>query len=461
MTAVAVTTFDEWRAAARGLLSAGVPPADVRFTTDPAGELFGVEPPPPSGARHRVPPAFVALAETVACHRDPTRWGALYRALWRLTHDEPHLFDLATDADVRWLTRAGKAVRRDVHKMHAFVRFRAVGEHFVAWHRPDHLVVRRAAPFFRRRFPEMRWAILTPDESATWDGRDLHFGPGVSASEAPPPDVLEELWKTYYRATFNPARVNLRLMRKELPVRHWPTLPETVAIPAMLAESADRVAAMVRHTEGFTTTAAAFLPAARDLGSLRTAAAGCEACGLCRPATQTVFGEGPADARLMLVGEQPGDQEDVAGRPFVGPAGEVLNDALAAAGIDRRGVYVTNAVKHFKFDRLGLLRQHRRADVREVEACKPWLAAELEAVQPSVVVCLGATAAASVLGRLFRFSERRGEVVQTVGGVTAIATYHPSAVLRGHARAVAIRADLTAHLARARELVRPVSNRPG
>ncbi|QEL17113.1 UdgX family uracil-DNA binding protein [Limnoglobus roseus] len=452
---VTAANFDEWRTACRGLLASEVPPSAVHFTDGTEASLFAGEGiPPATSSKYCVPPPFLALAEKVACHREPQRWARLYRALWRLTHGEPHLLDLATDDDVHWLARAEKAVRRDAHKMKAFVRFRRVGEHFVAWHRPDHRIVRLTASFFARRFPEMHWSILTPDESVTWDGDQLHFGPGVPAKDAPPPDVLEGLWKTYYRATFNPARIKLKMMKKELPVRHWPTLPETAIIADLLAEAPVRVAEMVAHAEGPARSAAAFLPPHRDLASLREAATGCTACDLCGPATQTVFGEGKADARIVLVGEQPGDQEDREGRPFLGPAGEVLNAAMHAAGLDRGAVYVTNAVKHFKFSMSGLFRQHRTADVREVNACQPWLAAELDLIRPAVVVCLGATATQAVLGRPFRFADRRGEVVPLESHARAIATYHPAAVLRAPTpeRAAEMRADLIRHLAVARGL---------
>ena len=436
---VAAPDFEAWRAAARGLLAAGVPPSDVLFDDGTGGGLFAADPPPsPTAAGPPVPRAFVALAEAVACHRDPQRWGRLYRTLWRLTHGEAHLLDLATDDDINWLLRAEKAVRRDSHKMKAFVRFRRVGGHYVAWHRPDHRVVRRTAPFFARRFPEMRWAILTPDESAAWDGRELHFGPGVPAKDAPPPDVLEDLWKAYYRSTFNPARIKVRAMKKELPVRHWPTLPEAAIIPDLLAEAPARVAAMVAHKEGLSGSAADFLPTSPDLASLREAARGCAACGLCRYG-RTVFGDGPADARVVLVGEGPDADDGRAGRPFAGPAGGLLDEALREAGLDRAAVYVTHAVKHVSPD--------RRADVRELNACRPWLAAEVDSLGPKVIVCLGPAAARAVLGPVFRYADRRGEVVATATGAKAVATHGVAGVARSADR----RAELVRHLALARQ----------
>ncbi len=179
-----------------------------------------------------------------------------------------------------------------------------------------------------------------------------------------------------------------------------------------------------------TTSAADFLPPERDLASLAEAAAGCRGCPLWKPATQTVFGDGPPDARVVLVGEQPGDQEDKEGEPFVGPAGQVLDRALAEAGIDRELAYVTNAVKHFKFEPRGKRRIHKNPSATEVRACGPWLAAELQALAPDVTVALGATAAKALLGNDFRVSRQRGQVVD-VDGARMVATVHPSSILRG------------------------------
>jgi DNA polymerase len=177
-------------------------------------------------------------------------------------------------------------------------------------------------------------------------------------------------------------------------------------------------------------SAAALAPSDPDLDRLRQAAEGCQACDLWRDATQTVFGEGPRRARVLLVGEQPGEREDRDGHPFVGPAGRVLDEALEAAGIDRHDVYVTNAVKHFRFETRGKRRIHKRPSVEQVNACRPWLQAEIDVVAPEVVVCMGATAAQALLGRDFRVSRQRGEFVSTNGGPLITATVHPSSVLR-------------------------------
>src|SRR5829696_1229216 len=177
-------------------------------------------------------------------------------------------------------------------------------------------------------------------------------------------------------------------------------------------------------------TAAPFVPDRPTLPTLRAAAAGCTACHLHKLGTQTVFGEGSADADVAFVGEQPGDQEDLAGRPFVGPAGRILDEGLAAAGIDRSQVYVTNAVKHFKWEPRGKRRIHQKPNWAEMTACRPWLEAELAVVQPDVLVCLGATAAQSLLGRQFRVTKMRGVPVESDLAPSVVATVHPSSILR-------------------------------
>jgi DNA polymerase len=181
---------------------------------------------------------------------------------------------------------------------------------------------------------------------------------------------------------------------------------------------------------GETESAAAYLPERPTLERLREASAGCRGCHLWEQATQTVFGEGARGAEVMFVGEQPGDQEDLAGKPFVGPAGRILDQALEEAGIDRRQTYVTNVVKHFKWQPRGKRRIHQKPNWAEMAACRPWLEAELDVVEPDVVVCLGATAAQALLGRDFRVSRQRGELVDSPLARYVLATVHPSSILR-------------------------------
>ena len=178
-------------------------------------------------------------------------------------------------------------------------------------------------------------------------------------------------------------------------------------------------------------TATPWLPEKKTLPTLREAAAGCEGCDLFERASQTVFGEGPSRAKVMLVGEQPGDREDKEGHPFVGPAGRLLDECLVEAGIDRRQVYVTNVVKHFKWsETVGKRRLHAKPNAREINACRPWLDSEIETVRPKVIVCLGATAAQALLGRAFRVTQQRGQFVPSPLAQYVTATIHPSAILR-------------------------------
>jgi DNA polymerase len=262
------------------------------------------------------------------------------------------------------------------------------------------------------------------------------------------------MWLSYYGAVFNPARVKRKAMRAELPLRHWPTLPETKIIERLIDQAPQRVAEMVRHSEKTAVTALDFLPDCRALPSLQAAARNCQGCPLHADATQTVFGEGPADARIALVGEQPGDEEDQAGRPFVGPAGRLLDEILRAADIDRKTVYLTNAVKHYGHVPRGKRRLHKKPRRIEVASCRAWLENELLTIRPEVVVCLGVTAAGNLISPSFRVSEDRGRVTPTAWCPQTIATYHPAAILRARddEDAATKRAAMIADLRLARSL---------
>ncbi|MFO0792223.1 MAG: UdgX family uracil-DNA binding protein [Pirellulales bacterium] len=451
MPTIVVLNFDDWRQSARHLLAHGTPPADVHFIprsaqrslfdapaedntscVDQSNEPIAVD--RHHSSRASVPQDFLELAREAACHRAETRFDLLYRVLWRLTHGERRLLEVETDDDIHRLRMMEKAVRRDAHKMKAFVRFRRImndgEEQFIAWHRPDHHTVELVAPFFARRFPSMNWSILTPCGSVHWNGRELAFGPGLPSTEAPRGDELEDLWRTYYGPIFNPARIKLKTMTREMPVRHWRTLPETSIIPDLLTAAPQRVAEMLERSPEARRSAADYVPLARDLDSLRAAAATCQGCNLYCHATQTVFGEGPSTARLVLVGEQPGDVEDQQGRAFVGPAGEVLAEAMLQVGLTRDDVYLTNAVKHFKFVLRGKRRIHNKPSIQEAIACRPWLVAEIGVIKPAVLVCLGATAAQSLMGADFRITRDRGVFRTTTWCRSSLATFHPSAVLR-------------------------------
>jgi DNA polymerase len=440
--------FDAWCDRARGLLRRGVPPDGVAWRDAGAGgALFegDAHPHAPTGGTGpvvRLPGPFLDRARVVACHRDEQRWAVLYRLVWRIgVEGDRGLLGDAADPDVRAFEAMHTRVRFDAHKAKAFVRFRRVGgpaaagpgERYVAWHRPEHRVLPLVAPFFARRFGVMRWTIFTPRQSADWDGRELTYGPGVDRDPMAGRDGMEELWTTYYRNIFNPARIKTGAMLKEMPRRYWSTMPETAIIDELLRDAPERVRTMMARQKDDSPGAEAFLPPEghRSLPQLRAAAAQCEGCELHKNATRTVFGQGPQKATLMLVGEQPGDEEDLAGAPFVGPAGRLLDEALQAAGIDRSSVYVTNAVKHFRNEPRGKRRIHMKPTVSQVRACLPWLRGEVEQVAPKVIVALGATAGQAILGRTYRVTQQRGELIESADwGATVLGTIHPSAILR-------------------------------
>ena len=431
--------FASFREVARALLADGVSPEGVVF--EPVSAPAGLFPelaaqalaPPTQDFTVRVPRRYVELAREVSVHRSEQRWPLLYGLLWRLVHGEPGLLADPADTTVLSLMRMRAQVQRDIHKTHAFVRFKKVerdgADFFIAWHRPDHRILPLAVPLFVRRFSTQRWSILTPDASAHWDLQALRFGPGAPRSDAPSDDALEDLWRSYYMSIFNPARVNPKMMRQEMPTRFWSTLPEARLIPSLLAQAPRRTQAMLSPRRA-SSASEDFIPADAPQHMLAREVQNCQACPLYANATRAVYGEGPTPAWVMLVGEQHGDQEDLQGRPFVGPAGQLLDTVLAQVGLPRETLYLTNAVKHFGFERRGKRRIHQTPGAREVLACRGWLDAEVAQVKPRIIVALGATAGQAFLGSTFRLIRSRGQFFETPFAPHWIATYHPSALLR-------------------------------
>ncbi len=436
--------FDGWRDAARALAGEGVPASDVVWQVgDAPGDLFAGEAnaqpaPPPAGPALAVSRLFLDTARNVVLASDSERFALLYTALTRL-RTTPKLMEDAADPLVRRLDVLAKGVRRDIHKMRAFLRFREVkdadveeggGSRFVAWFEPEHHIVRANAAFFVNRFASMRWSILTPEVSLHWDGERLEQGSGASKGDAPDGDPTEEVWKTYYASIFNPARLKVGAMMKEMPRKYWKNMPETALVPELIAGARARELSMIETARGQGIDG----PGGNSQiawEALRDEAAQCTRCHLYKPATQTVFGEGPVTARLMFVGEQPGDREDLAGKPFVGPAGQMFNRALGEAGIAREDAYVTNAVKHFKFEARGKRRIHAKPDAGEIEACRWWIEQEQMLLRPCVTVALGATAARSLFGRVVTIGKERGRALKLPGdGGEAWITVHPSFLLR-------------------------------
>lgn len=442
VTLSAPDDFDAWRDAARALAAADVPPDQVvwQFGAEP-GDLFGgvagAPLPVPGVVPLSVPRAFLDLARNAALHSDPQRFALLYTLLTRL-RTQPKLMEDRADPLIRRLDALAKQVRRDIHKMRAFLRFREIEAEeqtrYVAWYEPFHHIVRRNADFFLNRFASMHWSILTPVLSLHWDGTVLREGPGATRADAPEGDPLEDTWKTYYASIFNPARVKVGAMLKEMPRKYWKNMPETALVPDLIAGARARELEMVA-------TSRAEIGGNEQVAweALRDEALACTRCPLYKPATQTVFGEGPTDQPMMFIGEQPGDQEDLAGKPFVGPAGQVFNQALEQAGIDRARTYVTNAVKHFKFEQRGKRRIHSKPNGAEVEACRWWVEQERDLIRPAVTVALGATAARSMLGKVVTIGGARGQPHRLEDGGEGWVTVHPSYLLRIQDRAEADR----------------------
>jgi uracil-DNA glycosylase len=447
--------FSEWRNAARILLMCGTAPEHIDWLVSAGGDhLAGFAesqlPVPSMSAQSvSVPPAFLELAESVICHSDESRFALLYRLLWRI-REERHLLAFVSDADVIAARRLEKSVRRDSHKMKAFVRFKEVASSdpmgrrrsFMAWFEPDHFIVARMAPFFRRRFFDMDWVIATPKGAAAWDGEQLT----VTDDPAEKPEIkdgTDDLWRVYYANIFNPARLKVKAMTAEMPKKYWKNLPEAELIPDLIAnaeakvrEMAEKAASQPPAFHARLQERVAFdlaepeVPPAGTLAALKHEARRCTRCELYCKATQTVFGEGPEQARVMVVGEQPGDQEDLAGRPFIGPAGKVFDQVTGEVDLDRSALYVTNAVKHFKYEPRGKRRIHQKPSMDEIQKCRWWLKQEVDLIQPKLIVAMGATAYFALTDQKDRLEDVRGRPFGMTEGRTLFVTVHPSYLLR-------------------------------
>ena len=482
----AVGSFDGWRAMARERLAAAVRPDEVVWSDERRPSLFGggdgradgcvredadvardaaAMPSAPRAMSATTTPTIsrevLGLLEMLACYRDPGRWDLMYRLAWRVIHENRALLENDADPDVRTARLWSKAVSQDVHKMHAFLRFHeTAGEDgvpcYVAWFEPQHEILRYASPFFEKRFGNMRWMIATPDGAAVWDGSQTEFIDSPGRAAVPREDSTHDLWRAYYRNICNVARVNPRLMQREMPQRYWRHLPEATEIHALLHEN-PRTLATTLGSDAAAEDARVPRAIADSLGRIAPVADSpltCQRCSLWQRATQAVLGEGPLDARIMLVGEQPGDEEDLRGRPFVGPAGKVLDEALTKAGVTRGELFVTNAVKHFKWEPRGKRRLHMKPQQQEVRACSGWLEREIAAVTPLVIVALGGTAIRAVTGLQLTIDEARKMELRASNDVRVVATYHPSAVLRApDERRVFIESALMADLRFAAALV--------
>lgn len=467
-----IGTVAAWRENARALALEGVPSEGViwRMEGEVSSDLFSGPLPkvPTAGKALHLPRDAVETLETALCHRDPERFSRAYDVVLRLATGGLRWGDRSDPAMHKVLMQE-KAVRRDIHKMHAFVRFREVGapdaprRAFAAWFEPEHRIVEAAAPFFARRFGDMDWIISTPDLTARFEVGRIGFEITDQAFR-PPPDATEDLWRTYFANIFNPARLMVSAMTSEMPRKYWKNLPEAALIPDLIRQAPERARAMQAAAPTVPTAWVEKLRFHRvskpghegaTLAGLKSDLDACRRCPIGVCATQGVAGEGPETARLMIVGEQPGDAEDLSGRPFVGPAGEVFDRCAKAAGLPRGEAYITNAVKHFKFQPRGKRRLHQRPTTDEIDSCKWWLDLERQLLRPKLIVAMGATAAQALTGSGAGLLKRRGTVETGPDGVPVLVSIHPSYILRLQDRAAQVEAAalLAADLERAWQMV--------
>ena len=436
-----------WREAARALVAANVAPDRIEWIVDDGPSHL----PECGGANVRTSRTFLEAVRQGLLHSDPERWALAYDVLLRM-QSQPRLMEDRSDRAVARLHTLVRNVRRDEHKMRAFVRFRRVDqegerEAFVAWFEPEHHIERANAPFFANRFAGMDWTIVTPRLTVSWDGAALSYGPGGSRAYVPDEDATEDVWRTYYRSIFNPNRVKVAAMKSEMPVKYWRNLPEAELIAPLIGSAPKRSETMIG-------TAPAVLSVSREdtgmdlfedeaaergigdnsdprtLEELHEAEKACRLCPLWEPATQVVPGVGPTDAPVMFVGEQPGDNEDLAGEPFIGPAGQMFDAVAEEVGLDRAGMFVTNAVKHFKFEPRGKRRIHQKPDTSEIKACRTWFLHERRIVKPKLIVAMGATGARAVVGKTVTISRTRGSIMPLDDETEYLITVHPSYLLR-------------------------------
>jgi probable DNA metabolism protein len=395
------TDWDGWRQAARRLVLAGIEPAELSWSVGgrPA-------PLPDVSGSFNVSRALVSLAALAFQAREPERFGLLYSLVWR-SHAGEKLLEDGDDADRLLARRMALAVRADAHRMRTNLRFLPVddGARFLGWYVPAHFVLEANAQLMARRFPDLAFSVVTPDGCAHWDGSALRFGPGLR--HAGDDEALQAWWDRHGAALLEQAEAGTSVPEAE-DLDEIPRPPnQPAAGPVVLPAVPD----------------AALIRAAKD-------AALCQRCPLFGPATQVVFGEGPANSTVMFVGEQPGDQEDIIGRPFVGPAGQMMDRAMQEAGIDRRAIYITNSVKHFKFVQRGKRRIHQTPEVPEIQACGGWLDIERDRIRPRLLVLMGGSAARAVMGRAVTISRERGRPILLPDGQTSFVTVHPSYLLR-------------------------------
>jgi DNA polymerase len=428
------TDWEGWREAARSLVLAGVAPGAVHWSVRSNDEEG--DPLPEATGSFGVSRALIALASLAIQARDRERFDLLYRLLWRANAGE-RVLENPADPELRQARALAFAVRAEAHKMRTLVRYLPVREGdricHLGWYEPAHFVLEANAQLIASRYTDLLFAIATPDGIAHWDGAELRFAAGVDRNTVPDDEALRSWWLAHAAGLLRGARVGTAVPAAEA-LDEAPRSPDRPPLGPVV---------LPLHTDA-------------PLQEAVSEASDCHRCQLYELATQTVFGEGPAHAEVVFVGEQPGDQEDVIGRPFVGPAGQIMDRAMEEAGIDRRTVYITNAVKHFKFEPRGKRRIHKTPEAPEIQACRFWLDVELVRLRPKLVVAMGGTAARALLKRAVTITRERGRPIELPDGQKAFVTVHPSFLLRvpdEDAKAREYQA-FVADLRKVRELVR-------
>jgi len=398
------TDWEGWRKSTRSLVLDGVVPDDVSWSVRSRDEEG--DPLQDATGSFGVSRSLIAVASLAIQAREPGRFDLLYRLFWRVNAGRQ-----ADAAEMRRAQGLAYAVRAEAHKMRALLRYLPVQEgnrtRYLGWYEPAHFVLEANAQLIARRFSELTFSILTPDGAAHWDGSELRFSSGADRASVPDDNALRSWWQRQHINLLREARVGTEVPEAEQ-LDEAPRSPDRPSLaPVVLKLHADRPLQEAIHE-----------------------ASNCRRCHLYASATQTVFGEGPAQASAVFIGEQPGDQEDLIGRPFVGPAGQIMDRAMEEAGIDRRTVYITNAVKHFKFEPRGKRRLHKTPETPEIQACRFWLDVELVRLRPKLVVAMGSTAARAVLGRVITITRERGKPIAMPDGQQVFVTVHPSFLLR-------------------------------
>jgi DNA polymerase len=393
------TDWTNWRTAARSLALAGIDPAETVWSIGGDHDEL-----PDQSGPLTLPRALVDMAALAIQANHPDRFALLYSLVKRASTGERVLED-PTDPDLALARRLALAVRADAHRMRTHLRFLPTQGRLLGYYAPAHHVLHANARLLARRLPDTRFVIVTPDASAHWNGTALTAGQGLR--HPTDDEALQAWWEAYGPDIEANASTDVSIPEAE-DLDESPRPPDRPNLgPVILPTTQNATLAQaIRH------------------------AAACKACPLHAPATQTVFGEGPSNARIMFVGEQAGDQEDTIGRPFVDPAGQLLDQALEAAGIDRRTAYVTNAVKHFKFRPTPTRRIHVTPDATEIAACAQWLTQERQIVRPRLIVALGGSAARALLARPVTIGRERGRELTLPDGQPALVTVHPSYLLR-------------------------------